>query len=205
MGTGCPRVSMPMRRVKKRSTACGVPAEKMPAFSRKKGRFSGKNNGKRVRFVRCSSTSTCAKSVLYVRSRVKLGVTPYLISPPTSLRLFASGSTAKLRSTPVSAYGVAVRTRRAGTRTPVSVPACEIFISENWRGTNDQNDSSFLRRIERTRLSPHVCCSPGPYRNVVNGMRNSAYHPAESFDVATVHVPSQLRLNPPSDPALARV
>src|SRR5258705_12010410 len=36
-------------------------------------------------------------------------------------------------------------------------------------------------------------------------MRNSAYHPAESTDVATVHVPSQLRLKPPSDPALARV
>ena len=83
---------MPIRRVKNRSTAWGVPAEKMPAFSRKKGRFSGKNSGKRVRLVRCSSTSTCAKSVLYVRSRVRLGVTPYLTSPPISPRRRASAS-----------------------------------------------------------------------------------------------------------------
>jgi hypothetical protein len=84
MGTGLPRVSMPMRRVKKRSTACGVPAEKTPAFSRKNGRFSGKKSGKRVRLVRCSSTSTCAKSVLYVRSSVRLGVSPYFTSAPNS-------------------------------------------------------------------------------------------------------------------------
>src|SRR5213592_578928 len=101
--TGWPRVSMPMRRVKNRSTACGVPAEKMPAFSRKNGRFSGKKSGKRVRLVRCSSTSTCAKSVLYVRSSVRLGVTPNLSSPPTSPRSRASGSTVKLRSTPARA------------------------------------------------------------------------------------------------------
>jgi hypothetical protein len=30
---------MPIRRVKKGSMACGVPAEKMPEFSRKNGRF----------------------------------------------------------------------------------------------------------------------------------------------------------------------
>src|SRR5258706_458329 len=82
------------------------------------------------------------------------------IAPALCLRV-----TAKLRSTPASAYGVAVRTRRAGTCTPVSVPACEIFLSENWRGTNDQKDSSFLRRDERKRLSPHVRCSARPYRN----------------------------------------
>src|SRR3989441_9676184 len=98
-----------------------------------------------------------------------------------------------------------VHTRRDGTWTPCNVPACEIFIRLNWRGMKDQNDSSFLRRIERTRLSPHVCTSPDPYRNVVNGMRNSAYQPAESTDVATVHVPSQLRLNPPRAPDTARV
>ena len=57
-GHGAPNESMPIRRVKNSSTACGVPAEKVPAFSRKNGRFSGKKSGKRVRFVRCSSTST---------------------------------------------------------------------------------------------------------------------------------------------------
>src|SRR5213592_3739740 len=90
----------------------------------------------------------------------------------------------------------------------------------------DQNASSFLRRMLRTKLSPHVCRSPAPWRSVVNGMRNSAYQPPESTDVATVQVPSQLRyldrqlgrhldrrhvqvpsqlrLKPPSDPAIAR-
>jgi hypothetical protein len=97
MGTGLPRVSMPMRRVKKRSTACGVPAENTPAFSRKKGRFSGKKSGNRVRLVRCSSTSTCAKSVFQVRSSVRLGVTPYLRSAPNSPVLVMRESTAKLR------------------------------------------------------------------------------------------------------------
>src|SRR2546430_6317252 len=74
----------------------------------------------------------------------------------------------------------------------------------NCRGMKDQNASSFLRRMLRTKLSPHVCRSPAPWRNVVNGMRNSAYQPPESTDVATVQVPSQLRLKPPSDPAIAR-
>ncbi len=42
-----------------------LPNEKMPWFSRKKSRFSGKNRLKRVRFTCCSSASTCAKSVLH--------------------------------------------------------------------------------------------------------------------------------------------
>src|SRR5436309_14972980 len=88
---------------------------------------------------------------------------------------------------------------------PRSVPACEIFIRLNCRGTKDQNDSSFLRRIERTRLRPHVCDAPAPSRNVVNGILNSAYQPAESLDVATVQVPSQSRLKPPGAPAVPRV
>ena len=40
------------------------PTEKRPAFSRKNGRFSGKNRLNRSRLIRWSSTSTCAKSVL---------------------------------------------------------------------------------------------------------------------------------------------
>ena len=46
----------------------------MPAFSRKKSRFSGKNSGKRVRLICRSSTSVCAKSVFTVRLAVRLGV-----------------------------------------------------------------------------------------------------------------------------------
>src|SRR2546421_11690800 len=97
-----------------------------------------------------------------------------------------------------------VHTRRDGTWTPSSVPARETFIKLNWRGMKDQNASSFLRRMLRTKFSPHVCRSPAPWRNVVNGMRNSAYQPPEAMDEAAGQVPAQLRLKPPSDPALAR-
>ena len=63
-----------------------VPILNRPAFSRKKSRFSGKNRLKRVRFTCCSSTSTCAKSVLKVTSRFMPPVTPYFASRPTSRR-----------------------------------------------------------------------------------------------------------------------
>src|SRR5215510_574384 len=75
----------------------------------------------------------------------------------------------------------------------------------NWRGTNDQNASSLLRRMLRAKLTPHDCDAPGPYRSVENGMRNSAYQPAESIEVATVQLPSQLMLKPPIEPDCARV
>ena len=42
----------------------GRPNWKMPEFSRKKSRFSGKSRLKRVRLTCCSSASTCEKSVL---------------------------------------------------------------------------------------------------------------------------------------------
>jgi hypothetical protein len=59
-----------MRRLKK-GTSVSVPMPlpnwKMSAPCRKKVRFSGKNSGKRVRFVWRLSTSVSAKSVLTVR------------------------------------------------------------------------------------------------------------------------------------------
>src|SRR3982751_3184116 len=70
---------------------------------------------------------------------------------------------------------------------------------------NDQNASSFFRRMLRAKLRPHVWVAAPPYRNVENGMRNSAYQPNESTDVATVQLPSQFRLNPPMEPDCARV
>ena len=57
IGTAFPPGDIPILRLKRRSAACGVPARNVPAFSRKNGRFSGKKSGKRVRLVRCSSTS----------------------------------------------------------------------------------------------------------------------------------------------------
>ena len=64
------------------------PKENVPWFSRKKSRFSGKNRLNRVRLICCSSASTCAKSVLTVRSATSPWVTAYFTSRPAS----ASGS-----------------------------------------------------------------------------------------------------------------
>ena len=81
-----------MRRVKKRYGVSPAPAPtpelarpanaNVPRPSRKKSRFSGKNRSKRVRLTCCSSTSTCEKSVLTVRSAVRLCVMPNFRSPP---------------------------------------------------------------------------------------------------------------------------
>ena len=63
-----------MRRLKK-GVASPEGNEKKLAPSRKNSRFSGKNNGKRVRLVRRWSTSVSAKSVLMVKFALRAGVT----------------------------------------------------------------------------------------------------------------------------------
>ena len=81
IGTCLPS-SRPMRRLKNiTGTSAGIglpkllppppggrfetpPKAKMPCPSRKKSRFSGNSTLKRVRLACCSSSSTCAKSVL---------------------------------------------------------------------------------------------------------------------------------------------
>ncbi len=78
-----------MRREKKRMMSgapknCGEPKSKMPAFSRKNSRFSGKNRLKRVRSICSSSASTWAKSVFTVRSSTRPEASPSLASAPTS-------------------------------------------------------------------------------------------------------------------------
>ena len=86
IGIGAPELpcpDRPMRREKNSSICCGAPNWKVDAFSRKNERFSGKNRSKRVRFTCSSSTSTCAKSVLTVKSAVRLGRTAHLASTPT--------------------------------------------------------------------------------------------------------------------------
>ena len=84
IGICSPAAPRPIRRLKNTSTAPDCPTENRPAFSRKKGRFSGKNSVKRSRLICSSSTSTCAKSVRYVASRVRLGVMLYFRSAPQS-------------------------------------------------------------------------------------------------------------------------
>ena len=75
---------MPIRRLKNRSISPGLPTVKNPAFSRKNGRFSGKNRSNRSRLTCWSSISTCAKSVLTVASSTRLGVRLYFRSAPAS-------------------------------------------------------------------------------------------------------------------------
>ena len=58
---------------------------KVEARSWKNWRFSGKKSGKRVRLICWSSASTCAKSVLAVRSSARLEVGEYFTSSPTSV------------------------------------------------------------------------------------------------------------------------
>ena len=67
IGTCSPSMR-PMRRLKKgiKSSSRPSPKSKMSAPSRKNVRFSGKNNGKRVRLTRRASTSVSAKSVFAV-------------------------------------------------------------------------------------------------------------------------------------------
>ena len=140
----------------------------VPRFSRKKSRFSGKNKLNRVRFTCCSSTSTCAKSVLTVTSTVKFCVTPYLRSPP--IRFVTSferrGVTVVSVARPDSAYGFSSIIRVPdGTCRPTSVAADDTFRMPrnvvSARGTCARYDHSFFQRTTRRRLMPHVCSRPG--------------------------------------------
>ena len=84
IGTSSPFSSSPIRRLKNRSSSCPLPMVNSSEFSWKNGRFSGNRRLKRVRLICCVSTSTCAKSVLTVASRFRLGVMPNLASRPMS-------------------------------------------------------------------------------------------------------------------------
>ena len=141
----------------------------VPAPSRKKSRFSGKNRLKRVRFTCCSSTSTWAKSVLTVRSAVKFWVRPYLKSPPTrpSKSRSDGGTTVRSVERPLRAYGFSSMVRLpTGASRPVRVPADDTLSRPrkvvNARGTCARYDHSFFQRTTRRRLMPQVWSRPGP-------------------------------------------
>ena len=125
IGIAWPERPSPMRRLKKRSTSPGLPTEKKPAFSRKKGRFSGKNSANRSRFTCWSSTSTWAKSVFTVPSSARLGVRLNFRSPPTSPDdALATGRTPEVMALP-SANGISLKLRSVGVRMPLIDPASD--------------------------------------------------------------------------------
>ena len=170
--------SRPMRRVKKRYGVSPAPAPtpelarpanaNVPRPSRKKSRFSGKNRSKRVRLTCCSSTSTCEKSVLTVRSAVRLCVMPNFRSPPMRRvgSLDSTGVTVRSVDTPASPYGFSSTLRPPeGTCRPSRVPADETLRMPrkvvSARGTGARCDHSFFHRTTRRRLIPHVWSPPG--------------------------------------------
>ena len=189
-----------MRRLKNSSTSPGLPTVNSPAFSRKKGRFSGKNRLKRSRFTCWSSTSTCAKSVFTVPSRARLGVTVYFTSPPTSPSRVPSTGLGPDASALASAYGMTFRLRSTGTFTPESVPASDRRYRSYCRGIGAQYARSLRRRMFRWKFTPHTWSAPCGNRRVLNGMANSADHPLSEIFARTCHAPSQLMLKPPPAP-----
>ena len=161
IGTGLRFSSMPMRREKNSSTSRGVPNSKNPAFSRKNGRFSGKNRSNRVRLICSSSTSTCAKSVLNVASSVRLGVSPYLTSRPASRSIVVRSRFVKILREPAHHVGQQLQVAIPLCRQTVQ-GACERDLCELERpGDGRPNDCSLLLRSVRKMFSPQVRSSPG--------------------------------------------
>jgi hypothetical protein len=123
MGTWRPPGATPMRREWNIWAEPEDPTWKSPEFSRKKGRFSGKKREKRVRSTCWSSTSTWAKSVFTVKSRLRLWVIPNLASPPTSQGYSTPGPDWGMRWAALSTYGVTVMTLWGGGATSSRTPA----------------------------------------------------------------------------------
>jgi hypothetical protein len=146
---------------------CTPPNEKVPWFSRKKSRFSGKNRLNRVRLTCCSSASTCAKSVLIVRSATSPCVTAYFTSRPAS----ASGWFERRGVDTLSvvtleiAYGLkSIVSPARGASIPTSDAAnCACWNPDCPRagGTRVSVEISFFERFTRIALKPHTCAVPG--------------------------------------------
>src|SRR5262245_50654120 len=160
------------------------PISKTPRPVRKNSRFSGKNRLNRVRLICCSSTSTCAKSVLYVRSAVRLAVTPYFASTPASASRspFTAGVARRSVVSREIPYGLISTFLPAGGRSsPVSVAAAETRKKpgapplESGRGV--RYEYSFLRRIERRIWRPHDWFVPARYRSDLKGIAISTVQP----------------------------
>ncbi len=160
---------------------------KMPSFSRKKSRFSGKKRENRVRLICSSSTSTWEKSVRAVRSRTSRGVTAHFASSPTSYSRTAPSGCCRPSSLEPEKNGLTC-TLRPGSNAgrPSSVPASDIRKTRNCRGIAAQVAYSFRRRTCRLKLSPQACSpSPRGNRSVVRGIRISMIQPSANTLVST--------------------
>ena len=198
MGITSPAGVRPMRRVWKsvksraetlvrNSLRVPSPNSKIPEFSMKNSRRSGKNRGKRVRLTWSWSTSTWEKSVRYVASNVRRDVTPYFRSPPASSSFPVPVAPPVPDATEPRAYGLMRRLRPC--RSPcraVKLPARDTFGWNSWRSSGAQVADSLMRRMRRWTLNPQSCAPSAPSkRRVVQGMAISTVQPKSVTSVAT--------------------
>ena len=152
-----------------RPLVAAPPKPKIPWFSRKNSRFSGKKRLKRVRLICCSSASTCAKSGLTVKSAVSPSVTPTLMSIPASpFGSFVSraagsvGARFVVRS-PIT-YGFTSKSRDVGGASiPTAVAASDArkWPRSPWAADSGvRYDDSFFQRFTRRAWNPHTCGPP---------------------------------------------
>ena len=119
---------------RRKSTSSSFDSETEDAlpFQEEVALFREKNKSKRVRLTCCSSTSTSAKSVLYVKSKVKLRVRPYLKSTPQSpsISSLTVGNASRSVVTSPRAYGLSsMFCELCGVSNPTSVAADDILIT----------------------------------------------------------------------------
>ena len=135
-----------------------------------------------MRLTCASSSSTCAKSVLYVRSATTCGVMPHFASRPKlpSRALRTAGVAVVLVSIEPSAYGLTSMLRPPfGVWIPVMTAALDTLVNPrrpHARGTPLRNDVSFFQRTMRRIFTPHVS-APLAKRMERNGILISTVQP----------------------------
>ncbi|MCG3120680.1 MAG: hypothetical protein ALAOOOJD_03499 [bacterium] len=186
IGTMFPKPSMPMRRLKNNSMEGGPknpgsPNSNVLALSRKNSRFSGKKSGKRVKLTCSTSASTCAKSVLAVKSSVRLDVSPYLTSTPASNFSSRSGLASSKRSRVAlpNVNGLICKLKPCfNSRKSSKLPAREMRKKPPLsRDHEAQFTSSVLRLMVRVKLIPQLCSGNDLNFKFQNGILNSADQP----------------------------
>ncbi len=165
-----PICGSPIRREKNRL----IGVWKYPAFSRKNGRFSGKNTSKRWLIVTCgSSDSTWLKSGLAVRSIVTASCATNLASMPARPSVLWSKALSSRKRAPVKVpYGISWMLRPGDTPArPWASANCDekpLMV----RVIPGQNAYSLLTGMPRISATPQARPSPGGKRRLLNGIAN---------------------------------
>ena len=165
------------------------------APSRKKSRFSGNSTLNRVRFTSCWSSSTCAKSVLTVKSATSVCRMPHFTSNP-DVAVGLVGMTGGFATcvgqhrTERVRLDVDVLALSAGTSRPVNVAATDIFDMAG--RPHEASTGVEVRDLVLVDDPPAEIHAPdvaafSRKRNERNGNRISSVHPCSN--VAGLHVP----------------